>query len=337
MSLDGKILSLARQRLRETRENNQQENARRRQQVYAVVPQTRFIDTSLRRALPRLLSLTLRNTPGSAQAISRLRDEILTLRMRKAELLVGAGFPEDYLEDIVSCGACRDTGYLPDGQPCACLMEHYRREQAKDLSSLMRSGQDRFSQFDPSVYPETVSSETGISPREQMSMVLSFCQDYAAKFGAESKNLLFRGSAGLGKTFLSACIARTVTEQGFSVVYDTAVSALEAFEREKFSRDEDTVEEASEKTRRILSCDLMILDDLGTEMTNTFTQSALYTIINTRLNNNDKTIISTNLTPEEMSLRYSPQIVSRIYGVYHELRFMGTDVRQVLKQRWYNR
>ena len=147
------------------------------------------------------------------------------------------------------------------------------------------------------------------------------------------QHLLLYGPPGLGKTFLSACIARVVSEHGFSVVYDTAVNIFAQFETQKFSRDEDDTREARDGTRRYLGCDLLILDDLGSEMTTPFVQSALYQLLNTRLTGGNRTIISTNLTPDDIRRRYTPQLASRLEGEYHMLRFFGEDIRLQKKQR----
>ena len=150
---------------------------------------------------------------------------------------------------------------------------------------------------------------------------------FADNFPNVSSNLLFQGGPGLGKTFLSACIARVVAEKGCSVCYDSAVSALEAFEKQKFSRDPDEADAASARVRRMLDCDLMILDDLGTEMVTPMSVSALYTLINSRLAAGRRIIISTNCTDEELARRYTPQIYSRIAGEFVRLPFAGRDIR----------
>lgn len=159
--------------------------------------------------------------------------------------------------------------------------------------------------------------------------VYNSCAEFAHGFGRCPRNLLLFGAPGLGKTHLSAAIAREVSEKGFSVVYDTAARVFERFEIQKFSRENA----ADNDVERILSCDLLILDDLGTEMTTAFVQSALYQIINTRLMEKKSTIISTNLTPEKLEQRYSAQIASRIEGEYQLLPFVGEDIRKLKKQR----
>ncbi|MBE6997896.1 MAG: hypothetical protein E7427_06975 [Ruminococcaceae bacterium] len=152
----------------------------------------------------------------------------------------------------------------------------------------------------------------------------------------DSANLLLQGGTGLGKTFLSGCIAKTVSEKGFSVVYLTAQEAFAAFEEQKFSRDAETYAAASEKVKRILRSQLLILDDLGTEMTTGFTQSALYNIVNTRLTERRQTIISTNLDDKALAARYLPQTTSRISGEYDTLLFMGEDIRAIRRSQRYN-
>ena len=160
-------------------------------------------------------------------------------------------------------------------------------------------------------------------------MVSEACKRYAENFSESSRNLLFQGGTGLGKTYLSACIARVVAARGFSVCYDTASAALDNYEKAKFSRDTEEGEAAAVRIRRMESCDLMILDDLGTEMPTPMAQSALYTLVNNRLVNGKKTIVSTNLSNDELAKRYTPQIASRILGEFQCLPFLGTDIRRL--------
>ena len=172
------------------------------------------------------------------------------------------------------------------------------------------------------------------SPRENMELIYEVCLSYAQKFGRfPLRNLFLTGAPGLGKTFLSACIARTVSEGGHSVVYDTAGNVFAQFETRKFQRDSADGQEARDETRRYLNCDLLILDDLGSELTTQFTQSALYELVNSRLAGEKHTVISTNLSMEEVARRYTPQIASRLAGEYHMLHFYGDDIRLLKKQK----
>ena len=174
---------------------------------------------------------------------------------------------------------------------------------------------------------------TGESPRECMALVLETCREYAKNFGPGSPNLIFMGGPGLGKTFLSACIARVVAERGFSVAYESASAALGAFEAQRFSRDTAEGESAASRVREYLGCDLMILDDLGTEMVTSFSVSALYQLVNTRLGAGRQTIISTNAGFDELARKYGPQIMSRLEGEYLLLPFSGRDIRLLRKER----
>ena len=161
-------------------------------------------------------------------------------------------------------------------------------------------------------------------------MVFKVCRTYALTFTVNSGNLLFVGGTGLGKTFLSACIARAVADRGCSVVYESAGHLFSKLEQAKFSPSEESRREAAKFT----DCDLLIIDDLGTEMPSQFTTAALYALVNDRLLMGKPMVISTNLNVEEMSRRYSPQIASRLHGGFQRLTFVGEDIR-VIKNRGY--
>jgi DNA replication protein DnaC len=332
MALDGKFLARARDRLEKIKRQNKDEFARRQALVYSRVPEIREIDSRLRSLMAEVIRLTLKKGGDVGQAVENIKNKSLELQARRAELLVENGWPIDYLDDIYSCKKCRDTGYVA-GKICDCLKELYDQEVAKSLSCLLKLGQQSFETFDLGYYDDTADPVTGISPREYMETVYRHCLEYAQTFERRTESLLLRGGTGLGKTFLSACIARVVSAKGFSVVYDTAVSALGAFEAQKFARTPEEAEEAEFRVRQMLDCDLMILDDLGTEMVTSFSSSALYTLINTRILNNRKTVINTNLSSEELRRRYSPQICSRLEGEFWNLEFVGRDIRAIKKER----
>lgn len=317
MSLDGKILAKARQQLEARREENRAEHLLRQNRIYSDIPEIEQIDNRLRAQMLELVGAAIKKGPQLADSIKALEKESLALQADRIELLAAAGYTSDYLDEIYTCPKCRDTGFV-DGKICSCLMEQYNRELTRELGTLLRSSDECFEKFDLSLYGDAADS---------MSMVFGICREYAANFSSGSMNLLFQGGTGLGKTFLSACIARVVADRGFSVCYDTASSALDAFEAKKFSRDAD----ACAKVERMLDCDLMILDDLGTEMPTAMSVSALYTLINTRLVNGKKTIISTNCTDAELIRRYTPQICSRIDGEFTKLPFVGKDIRTLNK------
>ncbi len=322
MALDGKLLARARENLENIHADNVAEHYLRQEKIYSRIPEIERIDTRLRTQMAELVGLTLRGGAELNAAIKALEDESLALQAKKAELLVERGYEMDYLDDIFSCKTCRDTGYF-GGKMCSCLKAMYNAEVTRELGTLLKNSDECFEKFDLSLYGDA---------RESMEIVYNTCREYANSFSERSMNLMFQGGTGLGKTFLSACIARVVAGNGHSVCYDTASSALEAFETKKFSRDAQTAENAAVKVERMLDCELMILDDLGTEMPTPMSVSALYTLINTRLVNGRKTVISTNLTDAELSKRYNPQICSRLEGEFTKLPFFGSDIRLTKKE-----
>lgn len=322
MGLDGKLLARARENLENIHADNVAEHYLRQERIYSRIPEIADIDQRLRMQMVELVGATIKKGTELTAAVSALEKESLELQARKAELLVENGYEMTYLDDIFSCPVCRDTGYV-GGKMCSCLKSLYNAELTRELSSLLKNNDECFEKFDLSLYGDA---------RESMEIVFDTCREYALSFSERSMNLLFQGGTGLGKTFLSACIARVVAENGHSVCYDTASAALEAFETKKFARDAETAEKAATKVERMLDCELMILDDLGTEMPTPMAVSALYTLINTRLVGGRKTIISTNLEDTELVRRYNPQICSRLDGEFTKLPFFGTDIRVLKKE-----
>ena len=332
MPFDGKILAAARRELESIRQENEKENSRRIALAYSRIEQLSMLDSKLRSQMTDLVRVTVARRPDMQQRIAEIRDENLELQAQRAEMLVEAGFPIDYLDDIYSCELCHDTGVY-EGKPCTCLQRIYNRLLTEELSPLMRSGNECFENFDLTFYPAEYDFSLSASPREVMRLVCERCRSFAERFPEDGTNLLMQGGTGLGKTYLSACIARVVSAKGYSVCYDSAAAAFEAFEKQKFSRDADEAEKATAKVSRMLDCDLMILDDLGTEMITSLTISALYTLINTRTINRKPIIISTNCSNEELTRKYSPQICSRLSGEFKTLPFCGSDIRILKKDR----
>ena len=303
MPYDGKILARAREQLERRRAANQAEQQRRLSAAYARVPEIQQIDMRMRAQMAELVRLTLTHRQDLAERIEELKKENLDLQVRRAELLVEQGWPVDFLDEICTCPKCRDTG-IDNGAPCECLHKLYNQELTKELGVLLRSGDESFERFDLNLYSADPDA-SGLSPRQNMARVLGACKKFAENF------------------------ARVVADKGYSVCYDSASAALDAFERQKFSRDAEEAEAAARRVRQMLSCDLMILDDLGTEMLTPYSISALYTLLNTRLVNGRRMIISTNCPSGELLRRYSAQICSRLDGEFLPLPFTGTDIRRM--------
>ena len=327
MAYDGKVMRRALQRFEEDRRRRQEQDRERRERIFRRQPRLREIDAQLRDTMRRIIAGALRRGTDPRAAIQVLRDENLSLQAEKRALLRAMGLPEDALDETPACPLCSDTGYR-DGQVCRCLRAYYAREQQRELSRMLDLGNQSFDTFSLDWYPETYDPDCGMTVRQHMETVYDLCADYAHHFGKKPANLLLFGAPGLGKTHLSAAIAREVSAAGWSVVYDTAGHVFAQMEDRKFRRDE-----GEDETERIFRCDLLILDDLGTEMTTAFVQSALYEVLNTRLLERRSTILSTNLTPGELARRYSPQIASRIEGEYQILPFAGEDIRALKRAR----
>ena len=327
MSLDGKILARAKARLDERRAENERMMGRRRATAYARDPRIAEIDAQMKRTVIDAIDVALKKGADPVEALDEIRDRSLSLQEERALTLTAAGFSPDYLSESYICPKCKDTGY--DGTKlCSCLMDLYREEQVKELSQLLKLGEESFDSFRLDYYSDEPDPRTGISPRALMAEVFDFAAEYARNFSMKSLNLFFRGGTGLGKTFLASSIAKVVAERGYSVVYDTAATVFSRYEQDKFNRGE-ALEKIRSEIKRIETCDLLIIDDLGTEMPSNFVTSALYTIINTRNITGKKTIITSNLTPKELGSRYSPAVMSRLEGDFMSLRFVGKDIRRL--------
>lgn len=210
---------------------------------------------------------------------------------------------------------------------CICLKELCILEQRKELGEIF-SGSERFETFSLDYYSDTVDPKAKISARTLMEKNLEHCRQYARGFSLGVGNLLMVGGTGLGKTHLALSIGKAVGEQGYSVCYESAIGLFSKLEKAKFTPSEDNTREAD----RLERCDLLIVDDLGTEMPGQFVTAALYGLLNQRLMQGKPMIITTNLKVDEIAARYSGQIASRLYGEFRRLTFMGSDIR-VLKNR----
>ncbi|MDR2665119.1 MAG: ATP-binding protein [Oscillospiraceae bacterium] len=325
MSIDGKYLAGAIAKLGAMRDRAAHEYAGKLERAFAKSGRLRELDAQIRAASAGAIEAALRSGGGAYEAVVELGARNLELQRELGDELRRHGFPRDYLDERPMCAKCGDRGYI-GAEMCSCLTALYMEQQRASLSSLLRLDDESFETFDLGWYDDKPDSHTGVSPRRSMEMIYEICVNYARKFGARSMNLFFTGAPGLGKTFLSACIARVVSESGYSVVYDTANEIFARFEDRKFNKSgwqDGSIAEIG----RYNGCDLLIMDDLGAEMTTSFTVSALHELINTRLAGNKKTVINSNLSLDEVRERYSSAIASRLEGEYQALRFYGDDIR----------
>ena len=325
MAYSQEVMKRAKARLAQEKADRESENLQHLQEAYERVPRLRQIDQQLRLTMAKAAQLAFTTGGDIAAAMEQVKDYNLALQAER-EMLVREHFEEGFLDDGSVCDRCGGSGYLGSTM-CECLAELCRQEQKKELT-LLSGSKETFNQFQLEYYPDQYDNRYGASPRAIMELNFRKCRQYANTFTEKSGNLLFVGNTGLGKTFLSACIASTVADRGYSVMYETASHLFTKLEKAKFSgNDEDRL-----TAQRLNQCDLLIIDDLGTEMPGQFVTAALYSLLNDRLLEGRPMVISTNLNVDEIARRYSPQIASRLHGSFDRLTFVGEDIR-VMKNR----
>lgn len=331
MSYDAAIVQRASARLARRKEIRERRRWDLEQELYRRQPRLRELDRAIGGTMAELAGLAISGKPIQADGpeIADIRRRNLELQAQRAELLHTLGYAPDALDPTPACTQCGDSGWA-GAEMCTCLKELCAQEQMKALTALLNlTDEQNFDRLRLDVYSDQ-PWEGKRSPRENMKRVVTVCEGFARRFpDYPLHNLLLSGGTGLGKTFLSGCIAREVSGRGYSVVYDTAISLFSTFEAKKFSRDLGQERQARDDTRRYLNCDLLILDDLGSELTTPLAQSTLYEVVNSRLQRGKHTIISTNLSMEQIGARYTPQVVSRLAGAYQELTFYGDDIRRM--------
>ena len=327
MAYSKEVVQRARARLAQAKEDRESENRQHLAEAYARVPRIREIDILLRRTMAMAAQAVFASGGDVQSAMAEAKQQNLALQQERA-WLIDTNFEEGFLDETPICDRCGGTGYMGSTM-CECLTELCRQEQKKELT-LLSGGKENFSQFRLDYYSDRVDPKLGVSPRAIMERNFRVCRTYAATFSQNSGNLLFIGGTGLGKTFLSACIARAVADKGYSVLYETSTHLFNKLEQAKFNPTEESRYEAA----KLNTCDLLIVDDLGTEMPGQFVTAALYSLLNDRLLAGKPMIISTNLIVDEMQRRYSPQIASRLQGNFDQLVFRGEDIR-VLKNRGF--
>lgn len=296
-----------------------------RERALEKAPRLREIETALAGASYQVARAVLDGGDVDAE-IERIKKENLALQAEMAALLREQGEQAADFEPVHTCSRCRDTGYA-DGKICTCLEQLLREAACRRLSRTSHMTLTRFEDMDLAYYPDDPDPRTGLSPRERMRGVIDYCRCYAADFVPGAQSLLLRGPTGTGKTHVSLAIARLVAEKGYSVVYGPAQQLLRQLENEHFGRmDGDSAE-------TLENCDLLILDDLGTEFSSPFYTSCVYNIINGRMLAGRTTVVSTNLNQQELLARYGEQTTSRITGTFQPLFFAGQDIRQLKLQQ----
>lgn len=291
-------------------------------EVYDKIPAVREMNDAIASAAVKSAKELL---AGDGDAVRRLRETIEDLKEQRQVLMSAYGYPADYMDMRYECADCRDTGYV-DGKKCHCFKQReidllYDQSNIREILE-----RENFSHFSFNYFDDTkIDERSGKTARAYMEQVVDSCHQYIDKFRDEKGNILFTGKTGLGKTFLSNCIAKELIEQCFSVVYLPAVEMYEIFSKDRLSY--DSTDEDHDRSQYLLECDLLIIDDLGTELVNTFTTSQLFYVVNERLNRKRGTIISTNLPVNEMRDEFTDRVMSRIFSQYKVIPLYGEDIR----------
>lgn len=298
----------------------------RQKDVYSQIPEIKDIDEEISKLGLSLIKLVLQNPKDKDSIVGDAKNKIDKLKEKKEALLNKFNVPSGYLEIIYNCKVCNDKGFLQSGQKCNCFKQEIVNEAYK-MSNLSRMlNTQNFSNFDGSLFSAKKAEGFNVSPRQSISEIFNICDDFVKNFEIDNnENLLFYGDTGLGKTFMSNCIAKEILDKGHIVIYQTAFKMFEIIEDYKFKNADEHI--SKDNYNNIFECDLLIIDDLGTELANSFTNSELFNILNTRLLNGKKTIISTNLTPSQLGEDYTQRIFSRIFDRFRMVKFIGDDLR----------
>lgn len=324
MAYDENVVRAARQRLEKRRRDAETAAAALKERMCGEIPRLREIEREKAAAIPELTHAILSgNTDG---AVERIQQKNLQLQQEMTEILRSAGCDCDNFEPRYTCKACGDTGYV-NGAVCDCYRRLLQEEACRNLSGLSAMRLTDFGSMRLDYYSNTVDPKLGVSPRQHMADIIDYCREYTAAFDVNSDSLLLQGATGIGKTHLCLAIARGVTEQGFGVVYGSVQPLVRRLEAEHFGRQQGDSE------NQLITCDLLVLDDLGMEFDAPFSRACLYDILNARLLEGRPTVVSTNLSLAAMKERYGDQIASRISGGFVPLLCVGNDIRQIIRRQ----
>lgn len=312
------------------RENHAEED-RRKKEIYEAVPRIREIDQTIALSSIDAARARLR---GAADSTESVRENNRALLKEKENLLAAHGYPIDYLKPIYTCPLCQDTGKIGTDY-CSCFKQAaitilYRQST---LSQILET--ENFEHFELDYYPKEPDGVHPYTPFENMSNILNKTKQFVEQFDEQGGNLLFYGETGLGKTFLSNCIAKALLDTRHTVLYQTSIHLFEEVCGGIIMKKSNDAK-LRELYDYLYQCDLLIIDDLGTEYTNSFVSSELYDILNTRMREKKSTVISTNLNLKELQERYSDRISTRIFAEYKVYNFYGSNVRLAKRKKAMN-
>ncbi|MEG2235817.1 MAG: ATP-binding protein [Clostridia bacterium] len=295
-----------------------------KKQIYSKIPELE----KLKDELDKVSICVLKNNMTVDEITRDIQNQNLQIKLNDInnkinKVLKKNGYDETVFIPKYECSLCSDTGYIKNKQ-CNCLKQAIINS-AYEQSNMLQLGEENFDTFDIGYYSSNVDEKLGKSPLENIQGIKKVSEDFCKNIlKKEQKSLLFIGSTGLGKTFLSNCIAKEIISKGYTAIYQTAPLLMDTVIGHKLSYNK---EESKEKYNQIFDCDLLIIDDLGTETMNNIKFTELFNIINTRLLNNKKMVISTNLTIKKLYEIYDERVVSRFIGNFIICKFIGDDIR----------
>jgi DNA replication protein DnaC len=301
----------------------------RREEIEKKVPEVIKIEKEIGKLCLRLSITILNNSENKDNYLRELKEKITDLRIRKSEILVSNNYPLDYLEIHYNCVKCKDTGFVGSTK-CACykqkLVELYYENS--DLKEILKK--NNFENFNMDLYSYHRTGNEPISPRKNIENIASKSWNFIQNFSSTDENLLFLGTPGTGKTFLSNCIAKELLDRGYLVLYRTAETLIQDLKQIRFNND-NTLEDL------LLNSDLLIIDDLGSEQITDFSKTELFNLLNRRLLKRSKLLVSTNYDLEDLLKIYSERISSRLLGEFSLCNFFGEDIRihQNIKNQRY--
>lgn len=305
MSYPKSVLRKAMADLKLKQEEVKLKNSITKDEIYEKIPEIRQLNSQIKNVMMSIFDDV---------STDNIKKQLLEIDLKKKELLKNAGYPENALSDRYFCPICSDEAYY-DGNKCACYLSFIKKEAYKLSNIGQRIEKENFDTYDINLFSDKEQAENFKRGAER------FC-----KFDPEIKNLFLTGKTGTGKTFLSSCIAKSFLDNGYSVLYLSATSLSDALDKAKFRKEDDDFNE--EYLEFIETCDLLIIDDLGTEYSFAYPQSKIFDILEKRVIKNKRTVISTNLSVGEIAEKYSPRLSSRIMQDYTLMVFKGEDLRE---------